>query len=331
MAVLEVKDLETHYRTRRGLIKAVNKVSLALEPDEVLGLVGESGAGKTALAMSVLNLVPFPGKIVGGEVLFQGRSLLQMSGRDLRAIRGKEISMISQDPVRGLNPVMTVGSQVQETLTSHLSISKREATRRALALLEQMGLPDAQRIAAAYPYQLSGGMCQRVMLAIAMALGPQVLIADEPTSALDVTIQAEILAEIKGLKERCGTAVLFISHDLGVIAQMADELAVMYGGSLIERGRTLDLFQRPAHPYTWGLLRSLPRIDGPRQESLPTIRGAPPSLLDLPDECPFLPRCHKAVLQCRRSPHPELRPVDDRHEVACYNPVLHDWNARLPA
>ncbi|MBI3954388.1 MAG: ABC transporter ATP-binding protein [Chloroflexi bacterium] len=325
MAILEVKALETHFRTRRGVIKAANNVSLALEPGHILGLVGESGAGKTVLALSILNLVPFPGKIVGGDVLFQGRSLLRLTARELRTIRGKEISMISQDPVRGLNPVMSIGPQVEETLTSHLRISKREARQRALALLRQMGLPDPERVAAAYPYQLSGGMCQRVMLAIAMALKPQVLIADEPTSALDVTIQAEILSEIRRLKEDCDAAVLFISHDLGVIAQMADEVAVMYAGSIVERAPTAELFRRPVHPYTWGLLRSLPRLDQQRQEQLPTIRGAPPSLLNLPDECPFLPRCHKAITRCRTSSNPLLHPVGARQEVACYNPVVYDW------
>ncbi len=330
MAVLETKELQTHFRTRRGLIKAVNGVSLALEPGQVLGLVGESGAGKTVLALSILNLVPYPGRIVGGDVLFDGRSLLRLSAKDLRTIRGKEISMVSQDPVRGLNPVMSIGPQVEEMLTSHLPLSKREARERALGLLEQMGLPDAKRIAAAYPYQLSGGMCQRVMLAIAMALNPRVLIADEPTSALDVTLQAEMLTEIRQLKERCGAAVLFISHDLGVIAQMADEVAVMYAGAVVERGPALEIFRRPAHPYTWGLLRSLPRLDQRRQETLPTIRGAPPSLLNLPDECPFLPRCHKATSECRTSPNPRLQPAGV-HQVACYNPVRHDWGQEAPA
>jgi oligopeptide/dipeptide ABC transporter ATP-binding protein len=231
--------------------------------------------------------------------------------------------MIFQDPMSGLNPVIPVGTQVEEILTAHTSVSRGEASRWTLEILAQLGLPDPERVVSQYPFQLSGGMCQRVMIGIAMALDPRVLIADEPTSNLDVTVQAQILNQIRRLKEDRMTSVLLITHDLGVIAQMADEMAVMYAGSVVEYGPVQEVFQHPSHPYTWALLETLPRMDEERRV-LHTIPGAPPSPIDLADECPFIPRCNKARNVCRTSPRPQLEPVGENHFAACYNPVSHD-------
>lgn len=323
MAVLSVKNLHTYFFTRQGVVKAVNGVSFDLEPMTIMGIVGESGAGKTVTALSILRLVPYPGRIVEGEVYFNGKDLMGLDREELRQIRGRHIAMIFQDATTSLNSVLSIGEQVREKITSHLPVSKREARRMTIDVLGQAGLPDPERIASQYPFQLSGGMCQRVMIAMAMTLDPEVLIADEPTSALDVTIQAEILAEIKKLREVRHSSVIFISHDLAVIAGIADVVAVMYGGSIVEYGNVMDIFESPAHPYTYALLRALPRVDEAGRD-LVTMRGSPPSLLDLPDECAFLGRCNKARSQCRVEPRPELRTVAPDHLVACYNPVVHD-------
>lgn len=323
--ILEVRDLHTEFPTRDGVVKAVNGVSFTLSRGSVLGIVGESGCGKTVTALSILGLVPYPGKITHGQVRFNGRDVLGMNREELRRLRGKEISMVFQDAVSGLNPVIPVGTQVEEMVTSHLPVSRREARRLTLEVLQQVGMADPDRVVHQYPFQLSGGMCQRVMLSIAMVLCPQVLIADEATTNLDVTLQAQILDHIRRMKTERGSSVILISHDLGVVAQMADEVAVMYAGHIVEHADTPTLFQRPAHPYTWGLLQAVTRLDRPGRH-LAALPGSPPNLIDLPDQCPFLPRCHKARNECRLNPHPPLREIEPGHTVACYNRILHDWD-----
>ncbi len=319
MDVLAVDDLHTYFFTRDGVVKAVNGVSFTLKAESTLGIVGESGCGKTMTVLSIMGLVPFPGRIVKGEIGFDGRDLLHMDKEEMRRLRGREIAMIFQDPMGGLNPVIPVGTQMEEVFTTHLEVSRAQAREMAVVTLSRMGLPVPERLISQYPFQLSGGMCQRVMIAMAMALGPKVLIADEATTALDVTLQARILDELQRLKVEQHAAIVFITHDLGVIARMAEEVAVMYAGSVVEYADVLSLFRTPTHPYTWALMQALPRLDDRR--SLRTIRGAPPNLLDLPDQCPFIPRCHKARSQCRTSPRPPLQARAPRHLVACYNPM----------
>lgn len=324
--VLTIEDLSCRFQTKEGPVKALNGVSLALSPGRILAVVGESGSGKTTLALSILRLLPFPGQITSGSIRFEDRDVLAMSEDELRRLRGRAISMIFQDPVSGLNPVLPIGKQVEEILASHLDVPKRERRQRAIELLRQVGLPEPERVATQYPFHLSGGMCQRVMIAMATALNPRVVIADEPTSALDVTVQAQILAELDGLRRERGTAILLITHDLGVVAQMADDVAVMYAGSVVEAGDVRTIFQRPRHPYTWALLSTLPRVDevGAHLRAIP---GSPPSLLNLEDECPFLPRCSKALSRCRQEPMPPLELIAPQQRVACYNPVFQDWDA----
>ena len=318
--ILEIRNLHTYFATNEGIVKAVNGVSLSLEADTVLGVVGESGSGKTMTALSVLRLVPFPGQIVGGQVMYEGRDILQSNDDEMRSIRGREISLIFQDAASALNPVITIGDQVEEIMLEHTGISKREAQSMSMELLSNMGIPDPRRMLRQYPFQLSGGMAQRVMMAIGVALKPRVLIADEPTSNLDVTLQAEMLQRLRILREESQTAIMLITHDLGVIAQMAERVAVMYGGYVVEYADTPSLYRRPMHPYTWGLFQSLPRLDAVNQRLRP-MTGAPPQMLDPPDQCPFLHRCSKATVECRTSPRPPLREVEPGHTLACYNPV----------
>jgi peptide/nickel transport system ATP-binding protein len=324
--LLSIDALRCQFNTKEGPVRALNGVGLTLEPGRVLAVVGESGCGKTTLALAILRLLPFPGQITGGSIVFDGQDVLSMSEEDLRRLRGRSISMIFQDPVSGLNPVLPIGKQVEEILSSHLDIPKRERRQRAIDLLRQVGLPEPERVATQYPFHLSGGMCQRVMIAMATALNPRLLIADEPTSALDVTVQAQILYELDALRRERGTAILLITHDLGVVAQMADEVAIMYAGSVVETGSVSTVFRRPRHPYTWSLLSTLPRVDNERRH-LRVIPGAPPNLLNLPDECPFLPRCPKALSQCRTDPLPLLEEAEPGQRVACYNPVFQEWDA----
>ena len=317
-AILEVSDLHTHFKTTDGTVKAVNGVSFSLEEHSILGIVGESGSGKTVTALSILQLVPFPGEIVKGSVRLDGTELVAMKPALLRQIRGKDVSLVFQNPGSALNPVIPIGRQVEEVLLEHTAVSKREARAAAADLLTKMGIADARRMLDAYPFQLSGGMAQRVMLSIAIALNPRVLIADEPTSNLDVTLQAELLYRLKQ-----GTAIVLITHDLGVIAQMADSVIVMYGGYVVEHTDTESLFKRPLHPYTWGLFQAMPRLDSD-QHSLRPMPGTAPKMIDPPDECPFLERCPKATSECRTSPMPELMEVAPGHWVACYNRMSHD-------
>ena len=321
--ILEIEDLHTYFKTKDGMVKAVNGVSLRLEKDSTLGLVGESGSGKTVTALSIMQLVPSPGEIVKGQIRYNGVDLLGFSSEQMRRLRGQEISLIFQDAGAALNPVISIGQQVEEILLEHTDISKRRIRDIAIDLLAQMGIPDPKSMMGRYPFQLSGGMAQRVLLAIGMALKPKILVADEPTSNLDVTLQAEMLHRMRRLRQESKTAILLITHDLGVIAQMADTVAVMYGGTIVEYADTRSLYSKPLHPYTWGLLRAMPRLDTD-VKSLNPIRGAPPKMLEPPDECPFLARCHKATVRCRTEPMPRLIDVEPGHQLACYNPIVHD-------
>ncbi len=305
-------------------MKAVNNVSLSLREGGTLVITGESGAGKSTIALCILNLLPHAGRITNGNVFLHGRDLLSLTNEELRRVRGREIAMVFQDPATGLNPVLSVGQQVQEIITTHLDVPKREARRRTLEVLDQMGLPEPEQVSTRYPFQLSGGMAQRVMIAIATALNPKVLILDEPTSALDVTVQAAILEDLRRIQSRYGTSILLITHDLGVVAQMADSVAVMYAGSVVEYADAHTLFARPRHPYTWSLLASRPRWDREGDGRLPSIKGTPPSLIDLPDECPFLPRCPKTTNICRSEPIPPLAELERGHLAACYNPIYQE-------
>jgi peptide/nickel transport system ATP-binding protein/oligopeptide transport system ATP-binding protein len=322
--ILRLDGLSAEFATPDGIVRAVNGVSLSLEEGSTLVVTGESGSGKTSLGLCILNLLPHPGRIVQGQIYLEGTSLLDLSNEQMRRIRGNDVAMVFQDPATGLNPVLSVGQQVEEIITTHLDVSRREAKRRALEVLAQMGLPDPAQVARRYPFQLSGGMAQRVMIAIATALNPRVLILDEPTSALDVTVQAAILEDLRRLQQRHGTSIMLITHDLGVVAQMADEVAVMYAGSVIESTHVRTLFERPRHPYTWSLLASRPRWDRDEEGPLTVIRGNPPNLAELPDECAFLPRCPKATNICRREPAPALLEIDAGHLAACYNPIYQE-------
>ena len=318
--VLEVDGLNTHIFLKEGVARVVNGVSFQIARGGVLGLVGESGSGKTMTALSILGVVPFPGEVVSGEVKLNGRDILSISSEELRRIRGNEISIIFQDAVASLNPVLSIGSQMVEGITVHLDATKRDAEKMSLHLLEQVGLPDPERIMRGYPFQLSGGMAQRVMMAMAVALSPRVLIADEPTSNLDVTLQAELLYRLRTLRQEYETAILLITHDMGVVAGTADAVAVMYAGSLVEYSDTRTIFERPAHPYTWALLQAVPRLDSP-YTTLRPLAGSPPDPMEMPAECPFLARCPKASNICRTSPMPPLMELEPGHKVACYNPV----------
>lgn len=319
--LLQVDGLHTYFSTKEGIVKAVNGVSLSLEEGDVLGVVGESGSGKTVTALSILRLVPWPGQIVRGEITYDGQNLVDVGNDQMRRIRGNEISLVFQDAGSALNPVISIGQQVAEIMLEHTDMNKRQVRERALELLDQMGIADAKRTLDQYPFQLSGGMAQRVLLAIGVALKPRVLIADEPTSNLDVTLQAEILQRLRLLRQESGTAIMLITHDLGIIAQMADTVAVMYGGSIVEYAETKKLFKRPTHPYTWGLFQAIPRLDSP-DEPLKPLPGSPPRMVDPPDQCPYLSRCSKATTECRTSARPPLVEIEPEHKLACYNPVI---------
>ena len=322
--VLEVSDLQTHFHTRDGIVKAVDGVSLRLARGETLGVVGESGCGKSVTALSVLRLVPPPsGRIVAGSVRFDGVDLLALDTQAMRAIRGNRISMIFQEPMTSLNPVMTVGRQIAETVALHQQLSRRAAMDRAVEMLSLVKIPDARRRAGEYPHQLSGGMRQRVMIAIAMSCTPTILIADEPTTALDVTIQAQILDLMIAMKERTGSAVMLITHDLGVIAETAQRVVVMYAGRKVEEASTKALFAQPRHPYTRGLMTSIPRLnrgvaEADRTLRLTEIAGVVPSLIGMAEGCTFAPRCRYATEQCRVAFPPEVEAAPG-HFVACWN------------
>jgi oligopeptide/dipeptide ABC transporter ATP-binding protein len=323
--ILRVEELRVEFATVDGTVNAVNGVTFDLPRGGTLAITGESGSGKSSIGLAIMGLLPHPGAVTGGHVYFGGRDLLTLSAEQLRPIRGREIAIVFQDPTTGLNPVLSVGAQVEEIIRTHRSVTRREAKRMAVEVLRQIGLPDPEEIVRRYPFELSGGMAQRVMIAIATALNPAVLILDEPTSALDVTVQAAILEDMTELQRRHGTSIILISHDLGVVAQMAQRVGVMYAGHIAEYADAGPLFASPRHPYTASLLASRPRWDQESGERLPAIKGTPPSLIDLPDTCPFLPRCHKATTQCRVEPAPRLAPCGpEPHVAACYNPMYHE-------
>ena len=321
--VLRIEDLHTSFYTREGEVKAVNGVNLSLKEDCILGVVGESGSGKSVTALSMLRLVPHPGKITKGSVHFKGMNLMEVGDEQLRRIRGKDIAMIFQEPTSALNPLLNVGTHMEEIMLAHSSMSKQQARERSLQLLREMDLPAPAHIMRQYPFQLSGGQAQRVMIAMAMVWDPQVLIADEITSNLDVTLQADVLDRLKRLQAEKHSAILLITHDMGVIAKVADEVSVMYAGSVVEYSDTQTIFQRPYHPYTWALLQSIPRLDDPRR-TLQPIQGSSPDLIDLPDQCPYMARCPKATNFCRLNPKPPLEEVVPGHFVACYNKIAYD-------
>ncbi len=316
--VLEVDDIRTRFRTREGTIYAVNGVGFELDEGELLGVVGESGCGKSVTMLSMLKLLPMPpAEIVSGRALLDGKDLMALDADELRRVRGADVGFIFQDPMTSLNPALTVGYQLTEPLRTHLGMGRSDARRRAVELLRHVGIPSAEDRLSAFPHQFSGGMRQRVMIAIALACNPKLLIADEPTTALDVTIQAQILDLIKDLRRRFGIAIIWITHDLGVLAGLADRVVVMYAGEIVERADVGSLYGRPQHPYTRGLLRTLPRLDGTRDDRLATIPGQPPHLAEPPSGCPFAPRCPHAFDACRRE-SPPLLPVRSGHEVACW-------------
>jgi oligopeptide transport system ATP-binding protein len=316
--VLEVKNLQTYFFTDEGVVKAVDNVSFSLRKGEVMGIVGESGSGKSVTNLSVMNLVQSPpGKITGGEVLFHDEDILKMDKKRIRSIRGAKISMIFQDPMTSLNPFLRISTQMIETLQLHRKLSKKEARKRAVEMLTLAGIPAAEERIDAYPHQFSGGMCQRVMIAMGLSCNPEILIADEPTSALDVTIQAQILDLIKGLTRQFGTAVILITHSLGVVAGMCDTIYVMYAGRIVERGFTADIFENPRHPYTRGLIKSVPRLDRPNSERLFSIPGQPPNVIDLPSCCPFFPRCSEVAEICKTG-YPKETDYGNSHWASCW-------------
>ncbi len=316
--LLDVKNLKTQFFTQDGVVKAVDDVSFHLMPGETLGIVGESGCGKSITAMSVMRLIPSPpGKIVNGQIMFDGEDVMKMSDEEVRSIRGNKIAMIFQDPMTSLNPVLTINRQISEALELHLGMSKGQARARAIELLKMVGIPNAEERVDQYPHQFSGGMRQRVMIAMALSCNPSLLIADEPTTALDVTIQAQILDLMRNLQQEHNTALMMITHDLGVVAGMTDRIQVMYAGHVVETAPTEELFANPRHPYTVGLLNSIPRLDAAAKTKLNPIRGLPPDLIDLPDMCPFLPRCDFAREKCEQQ-NPPLLEVNDVHRSACW-------------
>ncbi len=316
--LLQVKDLRTHFYTEEGLVKAVDGVTYDVEEGETLALVGESGCGKSISALSLLKLIPIPpGRIVSGEVLFEGEDLLKLNEDEIRKVRGNRISMVFQEPMTSLNPVLTIGKQMTEALELHLKLNSEAATARAIQLLEMVGVAEAERRIDDYPHQFSGGMRQRVMIAMAMACNPKLLIADEPTTALDVTIQAQVLEVMARLSREFGTAVIIITHNLGVVARYADRVNVMYAGKIIEKSTAAKVYADPRHPYTLGLLRSVPRLDQVTGEKLIPIEGLPPDLGHLPAGCAFYPRCTFRIDKCRDE-YPPLQLVSEDHYAACW-------------
>jgi len=316
--LLNVRGLETQFRTREGVVHAVNGVDFSLKEGETLGIVGESGCGKSVTVMSMLRLIPTPpGKVVAGQALYQGKDLLKMSDEEIRHIRGSQISMIFQDPMTSFNPVLTIGRQVSEPLEIHQGMNRKQAYDRVAEMLELVGIPKAKDRLGDYPHQFSGGMRQRVMIAMSLVCNPSILIADEPTTALDVTIQAQIIELAKELRDKLGMAMIWITHDLGVIAGLADRLAVMYGGFIIETGPIKDVYAMPSHPYTLGLLNSLPRMDENSYRRLESIEGLPPILMEKPRSCPFAPRCTFVRERCLQENPPLLETAPD-HYTACW-------------
>ncbi|MEI7845567.1 MAG: ABC transporter ATP-binding protein [Chloroflexota bacterium] len=321
LPILTVKDLKTRFHTPEGTVYAVNDVSFHISEGETLAVVGESGCGKSVTMLSILRLIAIPpGEIVSGEVIYRNSSLLKLSEEEMEKIRGKEIAMVFQDPMTSLNPVLSIGRQITETLRTHTTMNPQQTRVRAVELLNWVGIPDAQNRLGDFPHQFSGGMRQRVMIAMALACSPGLLIADEPTTALDVTIQAQIIELVKRLKQELGMAIIWITHDLGVVAGMADRVLVMYAGYIAEEAEVFELYENPLHPYTLALIAALPRADLRRAHSLKSIRGAPPNLLVEPRGCPFAPRCEYVQEKCIQQ-NPTLREVAPGHKIACWMDV----------
>ena len=314
--LLEVKDLVTEFRVKRGVVKAVNGVSFHVEKGEILAVVGESGSGKSVTSLSIMGLLQGNGRTSGGQILFHGEDLLKKTDKEMQAVRGDRISMIFQEPMTSLNPVYRVKDQIMESIMMHRKIGKKEALERTIEMLRTVGIPSPEKRADDYPHQMSGGMRQRVMIAMALACDPELLIADEPTTALDVTIQAQILELLYQMKEQFGMAVILITHDLGVVAEAADRVAVMYCGEIVESAEVKSLFAQPMHPYTFGLLKSIPRLEDESSDPLYMIRGMVPNPLHMPPGCPFSDRCDRCMEICRQK-KPELRPRGD-HMVRCF-------------
>lgn len=311
------KNLMTHFYTEDGVVKAVNDVSFKIKEGETLCVVGESGCGKSVTAMSLMRLIPNPpGKIIGGEIYFEGKDVLKLSDAEMRQIRGNDISVIFQEPMTSLNPVFTIGQQIEEVIMLHQKLNKAEAKKKAIEMLKVVGIPRAEDIADSYPHELSGGMRQRAMIAMAVSCNPKLLIADEPTTALDVTIQAQILDIMRNLKEKLNTSIMLITHDLGVVAEMADYVVVMYAGKIVEEGPVIDVFKNPKHPYTIGLLHSKPILNK-ETDRLYSIPGQVPNPIGMPDNCYFCSRCEKAIDICKEK-QPELKQVEENHKVSCW-------------
>ena len=325
--LLEVEDLRVEFSTRRGTVYAVNGISFAIAPGETLGIVGESGCGKSVTSLAILGLLAGNGRVRSGRALFEGRDLIKLKDRALRGIRGREIAMIFQDPMTSLNPVLTIGRQIRETLETHFDMNRKEAEARAAELIDRVGIPSAKARLRDYPHQFSGGMRQRAMIAMALACEPKLMIADEPTTALDVTIQAQILDLLRELVAEEDAALILITHDLGVVAGMCERVNVMYAGMFMETGSAEQLFGAPRHPYTLGLLQSVPRLDLGRRARLHPIEGSPPNMLHAPSACPFQPRCRYEVDLSSREV-PQLVEIEPGHKVACFNPVALDERDR---
>jgi oligopeptide transport system ATP-binding protein len=317
-ALLEVKNLKVQFHTLEGVVQAVNGVSFVVEKGKTLGIVGESGCGKSVTVLSVMRLIPEPpGKISSGEVLFEGIDLLKLDKVAIQDIRGQKIAMIFQDPMTSLNPVLTIGKQISEAIIVHKNVGKEEAFKQTINLLELVGIPQPEARYNDYPHQFSGGMRQRVMIAMGLSCNPDLLIADEPTTALDATIQAQIIELTQKMQEKFGMSVIWITHDLGVVAEIADRVIVMYAGYIVEEADVFNIFENPVHPYTLSLLKSLPRIDSRRYERLAIIPGSPPDCIQMPTGCPFMPRCVYAIDRCGVE-NPQLTNVEDDHKAACW-------------
>jgi oligopeptide transport system ATP-binding protein len=324
--LLEVEDLRVEFTTRRGVVFAVNGISFGIARGETLGIVGESGCGKSVTSLAVLGLLAANGRVAAGRALFEGRDLLELNDRALRKVRGREVAMIFQDPMTSLNPVLTIGRQIREALETHFGMNRKDAEARAAELIDRVGIPSAKARLRDYPHQFSGGMRQRAMIAMALACKPKLLIADEPTTALDVTIQAQILDLLRELVAEENAALILITHDLGVVAGMCERVNVMYAGMFMETGYADQLFAAPRHPYTLGLLQSVPRLNAGRRARLQPIEGAPPNMLRPPSACPFQPRCRFEV-DLSRQQVPQLVEIEPGHRVACFNPVpVEEWS-----
>jgi oligopeptide/dipeptide ABC transporter ATP-binding protein len=327
--LLSVEDLRVEFWTSRGTVYAVNGVSFDITAGQTIGIVGESGSGKSVTALALLGILSRAGRVTGGRAQFGGRDLLSLPDDELRKIRGREIAMIFQDPMTSLNPVLTVGRQIREALETHFGMEQKEANKRAAELLDQVGIPEARQRLGDYPHQFSGGMRQRAMIAMALACEPKLLIADEPTTALDVTIQAQILDLLRQIVAEQNAALVLITHDLGVVAGMCERVHVMYAGTFVETGGARQIFARPRHPYTFGLLESIPRLDTGRKQRLHPIKGAPRNMLTPPDSCPFHPRCPNRIQVCVEQ-LPVLEPLEPGQKAACFNPMPADaWRTRL--